>query len=99
MVARAWLLQGLKDGDVVHSCYAHGMVNAGHFVREAALHYTRALLLSAGAGNETPSVSQGGEHGRGSAPACWWASPTTFASWRTLRAAGGLSRDATSACE
>ena len=58
MVARAWLLQGLKAGDVVHSSYAHGMVNAGHFVREAALHYTRALLLSAGAGNETPSVSQ-----------------------------------------
>ena len=58
MVARAWLLQGLKDSDVVHSSYAHGMVNAGHFVREAALHYTRALLLSAGAGNETPSASQ-----------------------------------------
>ncbi len=58
LVARAWLLQGLKAGDVVHSCYAHGMVNAGHFVREAALHYTRAVLLSAGAGNETPSVSQ-----------------------------------------
>ncbi len=58
MVARAWLLQGLKAGDVVHSSYAHGMVNAGHFVREAALHYTRAVLLSAGAGNETPSVTQ-----------------------------------------
>ena len=58
MVARAWLLQGLKAGDVVHSSYAHGMVNAGHFVREAALHYTRALLLSAGAGNETPSATQ-----------------------------------------
>ena len=58
MVARAWMLQGLNAGDVVHSSYAHGMVNAGHFVREAALHYTRALLLSAGAGNETPSASQ-----------------------------------------
>lgn len=58
MVARAWLLQGLQAGDVVHSSYAHGMVNAGHFVREAALHYTRAVLLSAGAGNETPSVTQ-----------------------------------------
>ena len=58
LVARAWLLQGLEAGDVMHSSYAHGMVNAGHFVREAALHYTRALLLSAGAGNETPSASQ-----------------------------------------
>jgi len=58
MVARAWLLQGLEAGDVMHSSYAHGMVNAGHFVREAALHYTRAVLLSAGAGNETPSASQ-----------------------------------------
>ena len=64
MVARAWLLQGLKARDVVHSSYAHGMVNAGHFVREAALHYTRALLLSAGAGNETPSVSQVGNMAR-----------------------------------
>ena len=58
MVARAWMMQGLRDDDVIHSSYAHGMVNAGHFVREAALHYTRAVLLSAGAGNETPSVSQ-----------------------------------------
>ena len=58
MVARAWLLQGLKAGDVIHASYAHGMVNAGHFAREAALHYTRAVLLSAGAGNETPSASQ-----------------------------------------
>ena len=58
IVARAWLLQGLRSGDVIHSSYAHGMVNAGHFVREAALHYTRAVLLSAGAGNETPSVTQ-----------------------------------------
>ena len=58
LVARAWMMQGLRDGDVMHSSYAHGMVNAGHFVREAALHYTRAVLLSAGAGNETPSVSQ-----------------------------------------
>ena len=58
LVARAWLMQGLRGGDVVHSCYAHGMVNAGHFAREAALHYTRAVLLSAGAGNETPSATQ-----------------------------------------
>ena len=64
MVARAWLLQGLGAGDVVHSSYAHGMVNAGHFVREAALHYTRALLLSAGAGNETPSATQVGNMAR-----------------------------------
>ncbi len=58
MVARAWLLQGLGAGDVIHSSYAHGMVNAGHFAREAALHYTRAVWLPAGAGNETPSVTQ-----------------------------------------
>ncbi|WP_446831988.1 phenylacetate--CoA ligase family protein [Candidatus Foliamicus sp.] len=58
MVARAWLLQGLRSSDVMHSSYAHGMVNAGHFVREAALHYTRTVLLSAGAGNETPSLTQ-----------------------------------------
>ena len=58
MVARAWLLQGLKSADIIHSSYAHGMVNAGHFVREAALHYTRSVLLPAGAGNETPSATQ-----------------------------------------
>ena len=58
LVARIWRLQGLRAQDVVHSVYGHGMINGGHFVREAALHYTNSLFLSAGTGKETRSVTQ-----------------------------------------
>lgn len=58
LVARIWRMQGLRPGDVVHSVYGHGMINGGHFVREAALHYTNCLFLSAGTGKETRSVTQ-----------------------------------------
>ncbi|NBU24566.1 MAG: phenylacetate--CoA ligase family protein [Gammaproteobacteria bacterium] len=58
LVARVWRMQGLRPDDVVHSVYGHGMINGGHFVREAALHYTQSLFLSAGTGKETRSVTQ-----------------------------------------
>lgn len=58
LVARIWRMQGLQPGDVIHSVYGHGMINGGHFVREAALHYTNCLFLSAGTGKETRSVTQ-----------------------------------------
>ncbi len=58
LVARVWQLQGLQPADVIHSVYGHGMINGGHFVREAALHYTNNLFLSAGTGKETRSVTQ-----------------------------------------
>lgn len=58
LVARVWRMQGLRPDDVVHSVYGHGMINGGHFVREAALHYTQCLFLSAGTGKETRSVMQ-----------------------------------------
>jgi len=58
LVARIWRMQGLQPSDVVHSVYGHGMINGGHFVREAALHYTNCLFLSAGTGKETRSVTQ-----------------------------------------
>ncbi|MCS6948342.1 MAG: hypothetical protein NZM12_12080 [Steroidobacteraceae bacterium] len=58
LVARCWRMQGLRTGDVIHSVYGHGMINGGHFVREAALHYTNNLFLSAGTGKETRSVTQ-----------------------------------------
>jgi phenylacetate-CoA ligase len=58
LVARVWRMQGLRPGDVIHSVYGHGMINGGHFVREAALHYTNCLFLSAGTGKETRSVTQ-----------------------------------------
>jgi phenylacetate-CoA ligase len=58
LVARIWRLQGLQPADVIHSVYGHGMINGGHFVREAALHYTNCLFLSAGTGKETRSVTQ-----------------------------------------
>lgn len=58
LLARAYLLQGLRDDDVVHSVYGHGLVNGGHYIREAILHFTGALLLSAGTGVETRSRAQ-----------------------------------------
>lgn len=58
LLARAYRLQGLSDDDIVHSVYGFGMVNGGHYIREAVLHFTKALFLSAGTGLETPSVQQ-----------------------------------------
>ena len=58
MLARAYLLQGLRRDDVVHSIYGHGMVNGGHYAREAVLHFTSAVFLSAGTGHETRSRQQ-----------------------------------------
>ena len=58
LVARSWQLHGVVPGDVIHSVYGHGMINGGHFVREAAIHYTNCLFLSAGTGKETRSVTQ-----------------------------------------
>jgi phenylacetate-CoA ligase len=58
LVARSWHLHGVVPGDVIHSVYGHGMINGGHFVREAATHYTNCLFLSAGTGKETRSQTQ-----------------------------------------
>jgi phenylacetate-CoA ligase len=58
LVARAYLFQGMSGSDVVHSIYGHGMVNAGHYMREAVTHYTNAIFCSAGTGVETRSVQQ-----------------------------------------
>lgn len=58
LVARSWQLHGVMPGDVIHSVYGHGMINGGHFVREAATHYTNCLFLSAGTGKETRSTTQ-----------------------------------------
>ena len=58
LLARAYRLQGLRDDDVVHSVYGFGMVNGGHYIREAVLHFTRCLLLPAGTGLETRSEQQ-----------------------------------------
>ncbi len=58
LLARAYRLHGLRDDDVVHSVYGFGMVNGGHYVREALLHFTGARLLTPGTGRDTPSVEQ-----------------------------------------
>ncbi len=58
LLARAYLLQGLTEQDVVHSVYGFGMVNGGHYIREAILHFTEAMLLPAGTGLETRSEQQ-----------------------------------------
>jgi phenylacetate-CoA ligase len=58
VLARAYRFQGLRDDDVVHSVYGHGLVNGGHYVRETVVHFTRALFVPAGTGVETRSQTQ-----------------------------------------
>lgn len=58
LLARIYLLQGMRREDVVHSIYGFGMVNGGHYVRETVLHWIGALFLSAGTGVETRSAQQ-----------------------------------------
>lgn len=58
LLARTYLLQGLRHDDVVQSVYGFGMINGGHYIREAILHFTKALLLPSGTGLETSSKQQ-----------------------------------------
>jgi phenylacetate-CoA ligase len=58
LVGRMYRWQGLRPGDVVQSVYGHGMINGGHYIREAVTHFTNALFLSAGTGIETRSANQ-----------------------------------------
>ena len=58
LVARMYRWMGLGSEDVVQSVYGHGMINGGHYIREAVTHYTNALFLSAGTGIETRSINQ-----------------------------------------
>lgn len=58
LVARMYRWQGLQPDDVVQSVYGHGMINGGHYIREAFIHFTNSLFLSAGTGIETRSATQ-----------------------------------------
>ena len=58
LLARVYMLQGLRDDDVVHSVYGHGPVNGGHYIRETFTHWTQALFIPAGTGIETRSEQQ-----------------------------------------
>ena len=58
LLGRIYRLQGIAGSDIVHSVYGHGPINGGHYVREAILHWTNAILLPAGTGLETPSQRQ-----------------------------------------
>ncbi|MCX7301253.1 MAG: hypothetical protein NTX73_12940 [Rhodobacterales bacterium] len=60
LLARFYTLMGITREDVIHSVYGHGMVNGGHYVREAVIHWTGAQFLSAGTGVETRSANQVG---------------------------------------
>jgi phenylacetate-CoA ligase len=60
LLARFYTLMGITRDDVIHSVYGHGMVNGGHYVREAVIHWTGAQFLSAGTGVETRSANQVG---------------------------------------
>ena len=58
LVARMVRWQGLAATDIVHSVYGHGMINGGHYIREAFAHFTNSIFLSAGTGIETRSNVQ-----------------------------------------
>lgn len=58
LLGRAYRFQGLRPDDVAHSVYGHGMINGGHYIREAVTHWTSATFMSAGTGVETRSVNQ-----------------------------------------
>lgn len=60
LVGRMYRWQGLNPQDVVQSVYGHGMINGGHYIREAVTHFTNSIFLSAGTGIETRSVNQVG---------------------------------------
>jgi phenylacetate-CoA ligase len=58
LVGRMYRWMGLQPSDVVQSVYGHGMINGGHYIREAVAHFTNSLFLSAGTGIETRSINQ-----------------------------------------
>jgi phenylacetate-CoA ligase len=58
LVGRHYRWLGLSSDDVVHSVYGHGMINGGHYIREAVTHFTNSIFLSAGTGVETRSINQ-----------------------------------------
>ncbi len=58
LVGRMYRWMGLQPADVVQSVYGHGMINGGHYIREAVTHFTNSLFLSAGTGIETRSMNQ-----------------------------------------
>ncbi len=58
LLARLFRWQGMCPEDVVHSVYGHGMINGGHYVREAVTRFTSATFMSAGTGIETRSAAQ-----------------------------------------
>jgi phenylacetate-CoA ligase len=58
LVGRMYRWMGLRPDDVVQSVYGHGMINGGHYIREAVTHFTSSLFLSAGTGIETRSINQ-----------------------------------------
>lgn len=60
LVGRMYRWMGLLPADVVHSVYGHGMINGGHYIREAVTHFTNSIFLPAGTGIETRSAAQVG---------------------------------------
>lgn len=58
LVGRMYRWMGLQPSDVIQSVYGHGMINGGHYIREAVTHFTNAIFLSAGTGIETRSINQ-----------------------------------------
>lgn len=58
LLARVYLMQGMRREDIIHCVYGWGMVNGGHYIREAVSHWVGAPLLSAGTGADLRSTRQ-----------------------------------------
>ena len=58
LLARLYVMQGMTPEDVVQSVYGFGLVNGGHYIREAIQHWVGSQVLSTGTGAETRSVQQ-----------------------------------------
>ncbi|MGH3116674.1 MAG: phenylacetate--CoA ligase family protein [Gaiellales bacterium] len=58
LAGRIYRWVGMTGDDVAMSVYGHGLLNGGHFIREAVVRYTDTLLLPVGTGKETRSERQ-----------------------------------------
>ena len=86
LVGRMYRWMGLQPSDVVQSVYGHGMINGGHYIREAVTHFTNSLFLSAGTGIETRSDQLRSVDGRFRGHGRWSALSIISANLPRLRA-------------
>ena len=54
LVGRMYRAQGVGDDDVVHSVYGHGLINGGHYLREAVTTQATQVPIRCGEGKRQP---------------------------------------------